>query len=184
MVKHLLICALLLAGARPLSAQQIDPSKRPRLRRPMRPAAAPVDTSAPPPPPPAAAPTAQPIDPSTPPPPPSTDAPDAFASLRTCLRPAARRAQHGRWHVLSEGWKYRRGDRTIRGSGPLRALAGKTLESSGRGVRKERRILQRHRSYKKYLEILPTAEDAKKIQKRISLLEEKIGKESSKAAAR
>ena len=38
-------------------------------------------------------------------------------------------------------------------------------------------------SYKKYLELLPGAEDARKVQKRISLLEEKIEKESSKGAA-
>lgn len=38
-------------------------------------------------------------------------------------------------------------------------------------------------SYKKYLELLPTAEDAKKVQKRISQLEEKVDKESTKAAA-
>lgn len=38
-------------------------------------------------------------------------------------------------------------------------------------------------AYKKYLELLPTAEDAKKIQKRISLLEEKVEKEPTKTAA-
>ena len=38
-------------------------------------------------------------------------------------------------------------------------------------------------SYKKYLELLPGADDAKKVQKRISQLEEKTGKETSKAAA-
>ncbi len=35
-------------------------------------------------------------------------------------------------------------------------------------------------SYKKYLELFPTAEDAAKIQKRIGELEEKIGPQASK----
>lgn len=38
-------------------------------------------------------------------------------------------------------------------------------------------------SYKKYLELFPRAADAPKVQKRISTLEEKVGKVSSKAAA-
>ena len=38
-------------------------------------------------------------------------------------------------------------------------------------------------AYKKYLEILPTAEDAKKIQKRISALEEKVEKDPPKPSA-
>ena len=39
-------------------------------------------------------------------------------------------------------------------------------------------------AYKKYLELLPQAGDAPKIQKRISQMEEKVGKESSKANPR
>ena len=38
-------------------------------------------------------------------------------------------------------------------------------------------------SYKKYLEILPRADDAAKVNKRMSLLQEKIEKESSKGPA-
>jgi tetratricopeptide (TPR) repeat protein len=37
-------------------------------------------------------------------------------------------------------------------------------------------------SYKKYLEIFPGAEDAAKVKKRISMLEEKAGQQSSKRA--
>ena len=59
---------------------------------------------------------------------------------------------------------------------PWRAL-GEAYEKKGENSRAVD-------AYKKYLEILPNAEDAKRIQKRISLLEEKTGKESSKAAAR
>ena len=35
-------------------------------------------------------------------------------------------------------------------------------------------------SYKKYLEVFPGAEDAAKVQKRITALEEKIGQQASK----
>jgi regulator of sirC expression with transglutaminase-like and TPR domain len=35
-------------------------------------------------------------------------------------------------------------------------------------------------SYKRYLEVLPRAEDADKVKKRIAILEEKAGKEASK----
>ena len=38
-------------------------------------------------------------------------------------------------------------------------------------------------SYKKYLELFPRAVDAAKITKQISVLEEKVGKESSKGPA-
>lgn len=38
-------------------------------------------------------------------------------------------------------------------------------------------------SYKKYLEVLPGAEDAAKVKKRIAMLEQKIGQEVSKRAA-
>jgi len=38
-------------------------------------------------------------------------------------------------------------------------------------------------SYKKYLELLPGAADAAKMRRRISVLGEKIGKNSSKAAS-
>ena len=39
-------------------------------------------------------------------------------------------------------------------------------------------------SYKKYLEVFPHAEDAAKITKQISALEEKVAKESPKESAR
>jgi regulator of sirC expression with transglutaminase-like and TPR domain len=39
-------------------------------------------------------------------------------------------------------------------------------------------------SYKKYLEVLPRAEDADKVKKRIAILEEKAGQQVSKRPSR
>lgn len=188
MLRHGLICALLLVAAGPLSAQQIDPTKPPPPPPPDAPATKPVDPSAAPPPPAAAAPAAQPpavqpIDPSTPPPPPSNDAPDAFADpSEPVFDPlhAERSLDVGTFY-LKAGKIDAAIDRFIEAAHYEPSVA-KPWRMLGEAYEKNEAYPKAVESYKKYLELLPNAEDAKKIQKRISQLEEKTDKESSKAA--
>jgi tetratricopeptide (TPR) repeat protein len=165
MLRQVLICALLLAAARSLSAQQVDPSK-------------------PPPPPPPEAPTAQPIDPSTPPPPPSVEAPaEPAAPAEPVFDPlhAERSVDIGTFY-LKAGKVDAAIERFLEAAHYEPSLA-KPWRLLGEAYEKKSAYPSAIESYKKYLQLLPGAEDAKKVQKRISLLEEKIGKESSKAAA-
>jgi tetratricopeptide (TPR) repeat protein len=161
MRKRLFICALLLAGAQSLSAQQVDPST-------------------PPPPPPPEAPAAQPIDPSTPPPPPPAEAPAAPSEPVFDPLHAERSVDVGTFY-LKAGKIDAAIDRFIEAAHYEPSLA-KPWRLLGEAYEKKGAYPSAIESYKKYLELLPGAEDAKKVQKRISLLEEKIGKESSKAA--
>jgi len=185
MLRHVLICALLLAAARPLNAQQINPATPPPPPPPETPATAPINKSATPPPPSAAAPAAQPIDPSTPPPPPSADAPDATpASSEPVFDPLhAERSVNVGTFYLRAGKVDAAIERFIEAAHYEPSLA-KPWKFLGEAYEKKGAYASAVESYKKYLELLPDAEDAKKVQKRISLLEEKIEKESSKAAAR
>jgi tetratricopeptide (TPR) repeat protein len=182
MLKHAFMCAILLAAAGSLSAQQINPATPPPPPPPEATAAQPVDTSSPPPPPSASAPAAQPIDPSTPPPPPSADAPDAVADpSEPVFDPlhAERSVEIGTFY-LRTGKIDAAIDRFAEAAHYEPSLA-KPWRFLGEAYEKKGAYSSAIESYKKYLEILPGAEDARKVQKRISLLEEKVGKESSKA---
>ena len=187
MRKHLLICALLLTAAHTLSAQQIDPTKPPPPPPPeAQPAQAAqkIDPSAPPPPPPPEAAAAQPIDPSTPPPPPPDDAPEvSAASSEPVFDPlhANRSVDVGNFYMKA-GKVDAAIDRFIEAAHYEPSLA-KPWRLLGEAYEKKGEYSNAIQSYKKYLELLPGADDAKKVQKRISQLEEKTGKETSKAAA-
>jgi tetratricopeptide (TPR) repeat protein len=186
MRKQALICAVALAAAGSLSARQINPATPPPPPPAGAPAAKPADPSTPPPPPEsvAAPPAAQPIDPSTPPPPPSTDAPDAFADpSEPVFDPlhAERSLDVGEYY-LKTGKIDAAIDRFIEAAHYEPNLA-RPWRFLGEAYEKKGANANAVESYKKYLEILPGAEDAKKIQKRISALEEKTEKESPKAAA-
>jgi tetratricopeptide (TPR) repeat protein len=181
MLKHLLICAVLLVAAASLRARQIDPSKAPPPPPPEAPAAQPANSGAATPP---SAPAAQPIDPSTPPPPPSTDAPDAFADpSEPVFDPLhAERSMEVGTYYLRTGKIDAAIDRFLEAAHYEPSLA-KPWRALGEAYEKKGANSSAMEAYKKYLEIVPTAEDAKKIQKRISVLEEKTGKESAKTAA-
>jgi len=169
----------LFAGARPLSAQQINP------RIPPPPPSPPADTPAAPPSVPTPAAT-QPIDPTIPPPPPLEDStPDppappsgpVFDPLH-----AERSLEVGRFY-LNKGAYDAAIDRFVEASNyqPTLAMPWKLL---GEAYEKKREYSKAVESYNKYLRILPHAADAAKIKKLISELEEKSAQESPKKAER
>lgn len=182
MRRNILIGALLLAAAQSLSGQQINPATPPPPPPPEAPAAHPIDTATPPPS--AAAPAAQPIDPSTPPPPPPADAPDASAApSEPVFDPlhAERSVDVGTFY-LRTGKVDAAIDRFVEAAHYEPSLA-KPYRLLGEAYEKKGAYPSAIESYKKYLELLPTAEDAKKVQKRVAQLEEKVDKESTKTAA-
>jgi hypothetical protein len=169
----------LFAGARPLSAQQINP------RIPPPPPSPPADTPAAPPSVPTPAAT-QPIDPTIPPPPPLEDStPDppappsgpVFDPLH-----AERSLEVGRFY-LNKGAYDAAIDRFVEASNyqPTLAMPWKLL---GEAYEKKHEYSKAVESYNKYLRILPHAADAAKIKKLISELEEKSAQESPKKAER
>jgi hypothetical protein len=171
----------LLAGARSLNAQQINP----RIPPPPPPAEAPAaPTAAPTNPPPSANP--QPIDPTVPPPPPSEDsAPDPPAAPSgPVFDPlhAERSLDIGRFY-LNKGSYDAAIDRFVEASNyqPSLAMPWKLL---GEAYEKKREYSKAIQSYNKYLQILPHAADAAKIKKTISDLEEKAAQESPQKAER
>lgn len=184
----------LLAGARSLSAQQVNPRvppPPPPSASPDRPAAptdapnsTPASTSAPASVPPSAAP--QPIDPTVPPPPPSEDsAADAPAEPSgPVFDPlhADRSLNIGKFY-LNKGAYDAAIDRFVEASNyqPTLAAPWKLL---GDAYEKKHEYAKAVESYNKYLQILPHAPDAAKIKKQISDLEEKVAQESSKKAER
>ncbi len=183
MRKNILIGALLLAAAQSLSAQQINPAT-PAASASTRSARRPSDRYGHAAPPSAAAPAAQPIDPSTPPPPPSADAPDASAApSEPVFDPlhAERSVDVGTFY-LRTGKVDAAIDRFVEAAHYEPSLA-KPYRLLGEAYEKKGAYPSAIESYKKYLELLPTAEDAKKVQKRVAQLEEKVDKESTKAAA-
>ncbi len=167
----------LLAGARSLSAQQVNP----RVPPPPPPAETPA---APPPVPPSAA--TQPIDPTIPPPPPSADStPDPPATPSgPVFDPlhAERSIDIGRFY-LNKGSYDAAIDRFVEASNyqPTLAMPWKLL---GEAYEKKHEYAKAVESYNKYLQILPHAVDAAKIKKTISDLEEKAAQESPKKAER
>ena len=165
MKKHVLICVLILGGARSLLAQQIDPST-------------------PPPPPPPEAPAARASDPSASPPPPADDAPaEPAAPAEPVFDPlhANRSLDIGTFYL--KAGKIDAAIERFTEAAHYEPSLAKPWKFLGDAYEKKSAYASAVESYKKYLEILPGAEDARKVQKRISMLEEKIEKESSKAAA-
>jgi hypothetical protein len=170
----------LLAVARPLSAQQVNPRVPPPP--PAETPAAPTSTPATPPP----SATPQPIDPTIPPPPPLEDStPDppappsgpVFDPLH-----AERSLEVGRFY-LNKGAYDAAIDRFVEASNyqPTLAMPWKLL---GEAYEKKHEYSKAVESYNKYLRVLPHAADAPKIKKTISDLEEKAAQESPKKAER
>jgi hypothetical protein len=175
----------LLAGARSLSAQQINPRVPPpppstQADTPV----APASTTAPPPAAPVA--TQQPIDPAVPPPPPTeeteSEAPAAPSGPVFDPLHAGRSIDIGTFY-LKKGAYDAAIDRFVEASNyqPTLAMPWKLL---GEAYEKKREYSKAVDSYNKYLQILPHAPDAAKIKKLISDLEEKTAQESPKKAER
>src|SRR5579863_3919854 len=179
----------LLAGARSLGAQQINP----RVPPPPPPAEAPAPPAAPATDSPAAAPNsaaappaaslpsaAQPIDPSVPPlPPPEDSAPDPPAApAGPSFDPlhAQRSIDVGTFY-LHKGSYDAAIDRFIEASNyqPTLAMPWKLL---GEAYEKKREYAKAADAYNKYLRILPRSADAEKIRKNIADLQAKSGPES------
>jgi hypothetical protein len=175
----------LLAGARSLRAQQVNPrvppppppAETPAAPTPATPDAA---TTAPPP---AAA---QPIDPTVPPLPPSEDsAPDPLAAPSgPVFDPlhAQRSLDVGKFY-LNKGAYDAAIDRFVEASNyqPTLAAPWKLL---GEAYEKKHEYAKAIQAYNKYLHVLPHAVDAAKIKKTVSDLEEKSAQESPKKAER
>ena len=173
----------LLAGARSLSAQQINPRvppPPPPAETPAAPAPAPPDANA-------AAPSpaaTQPIDPSVPPPPPSAystpDPPPGPSGPVFDPLHAQSSLDIGRFY-LNKGVYDAAIDRFVEASNyqPTLAAPWKLL---GEAYEKKHEYAKAAEAYNKYLKILPHAVDAAKIKKSISDLEEKSAQESPKKA--
>jgi hypothetical protein len=177
----------LLAGARSLSAQQINP------RVPPPPPSTPADTSAAATGAPAATPAdqtpsaiPQPIDPSIPPLPPTEDSTSDTPATPSgpVFDPlhAGRSLDVGRFY-LNKGAYDAAIDRFVEASNyqPTLAAPWKLL---GDAYEKKHEYPKAVESYNKYLQILPHAPDAARIKKLIADLEEKIAQESPKKAER
>jgi tetratricopeptide (TPR) repeat protein len=151
-----LFAALLLMNARPMRTQQISPST-------------------PPPPPPAEAP---PISPSTPPPPPSVEAPSAPAEPVFDPLHAEKSIEVGTFY-LKKGNYDAAIDRFMDATHFQPRLA-RPWRLLGEAYEKKHDNTSAIESYKKYLEVFPGAEDAAKVKKRITMLEEKAVEQASK----
>jgi tetratricopeptide (TPR) repeat protein len=156
----ILFAVLLLMNPRPMKAQQISPST-------------------PPPPPPAEAP---PISPSTPPPPPSVEAPPAPAEPVFDPLHAEKSIEVGTFY-LKKGNYDAAIDRFMDATRFQPKLA-KPWRLLGESYEKKHDSSSAIESYKKYLEVFPGAEDAAKVKKRVSMLEEKTMEQASKHPSR
>jgi len=162
MRRHLsIICDLMLGGALSLSAQQIHPSTPPPPPPPEMRAVQPIDISKPPPPP--------PEEPAAPPEP-------VFDPLH-----AGRSVEVGTFYL--KNGKYDAAIERFVEAAHYEPSLAKPWRLLGEAYEKKGALPSAIESYKKYLEIFPGAEDARKVQKRISLLEEKVERESSKSAS-
>jgi tetratricopeptide (TPR) repeat protein len=180
-----------LAGARSLSAQQINPRVPPpppsapaeappvpAIAPKSAPASASAPVSAPPPA------VSQPIDPTVPPPPPSEDseaeAPAAPSGPAFDPLHAGRSLDIGKFY-LNKGSYDAAIDRFVEASNyqPTLAAPWKLL---GDAYEKKHEYPKAIESYNKYLQILPNAPDAAKIKKQVSDLEEKAAQESPRKA--
>jgi tetratricopeptide (TPR) repeat protein len=158
-------------AARPLRAQQINPTIPPPPPPPEEPSTAATAKSA----------NTQPIDPTVPPPPPSDETPDTPAApAAPAFDPlhAQRSIDVGTFY-LKKGVYDAAIDRFIEAANyqPSLAMPWKLL---GEAYEKKHEYGKAVESYQKYLKLFPHAEDAAKIKKRISELEDKAPQEPSK----
>jgi tetratricopeptide (TPR) repeat protein len=184
----------MLAGVRPLRAQQINP-RVPPPPPPAAPAASAPSTSTP------AAPAASvgnspkaddgataashPIDPTLPPPPPSADEPETpEAPAGPVFDPLhAQRSLDVGTFYLNKGSYDAAIDRFIEAANyqPTLAAPWKML---GQAYEKKREYSKAADAYNKYLEKMPRAADAAKIRKQVSELQEKAAQDAPKKAER
>src|SRR3984893_2729155 len=157
-LEPILFAVLLLTSARRMSAQQISPST-------------------PPPPPPAETP---PISPSPPPPPPAEVTPAPPEHVFDPLH-AEKSIEVGTFY-LKKGNYDAAIDRFMDATRFQPKLA-RPWRLLGETYEKKHDNANAIDSYKKYLEILPSAVDAAKVKKRIALLEEKAGQQATKRPA-
>jgi hypothetical protein len=174
---------LLLTGAVPTCAQQVNPRvppppPPPEKSAPAQPAAAPPAASSPSP---AAS---HPIDPTLPPPPPPADEPETPATTGPVFDPlhAQRSLDIGTFY-LNKGSYDAAIDRLIEASNyqPALAMPWKLL---GQAYEKKREYAKAADSFNKYLEKMPNASDAAKIRKQVAELQEKAAQDSPKKAER
>ena len=160
----------LLFVAWPLWAQQTNPRIPPPPPPPERPAAAPPTKSAP----------AQPIDPTVPPPPPDEDTQAPSAPSEPVFDPlhAQRSLDIGTFY-LKKGVYDAAIDRFQEAANyqPTLAMPWRLL---GEAYEKKHDYARAVESYRRYLKLFPHAEDAAKIKKHISDLEEKVAEETHK----
>ena len=189
----LIVGMFLLAGARSLSAQQVNPRVPPpppsapagaSPEPATQPSSTPASSPGPAPAPESAAPP--PIDPTVPPPPPSedsaTDAPAVPSGPVFDPLHADRSLNIGKFY-LNKGSYDAAIDRFVEASNyqPTLAAPWKFL---GDAYEKKHEYAKAIESYNKYLQILPHAAEAAKIKKQISDLEEKEAQESPSKAGR
>jgi tetratricopeptide (TPR) repeat protein len=124
---------------------------------------------------------AQQIDPSTPPPPPPAEAPpEPPAPAEPVFDPLhAQKSIDVGMFYLKKGNYDAAIDRFMDATRlqPKLAVPWKLL---GEAYEKKRDNSDAIESYKKYLDLFPSAADAARVKKRIALLEEKTGQEASK----
>ena len=182
----LLLAIFLFAGASSVAAQQINPRNPP----PPPPAESPSTSAAAP----AAAPSsepastdkqptapAQPIDPTVPPPPPTEDsAVDPPAPSGPAFDPlhAGRSIDIGKFY-LNKGSYDAAIDRFIEASNYQPSL-GAPWKYLGEAYEKKHEYAKALDAYNKYLQILPHAADAAKINRLISDLQEKTSQDSTR----
>lgn len=168
---RILIVGLLLVSASSLQARQIDPRTPPP---PPSAEAPPAPASVPAPPP------APPIDPSTPPPPPPAEA--SLAPAEPVAEPVfdplhAERSLGVGTFYLKKG-NYDAAIDRFQEAARYQPKLARPWMLLGETYEKKRDSARAIESYKKYLEVFPGAPDGVKVQKRIVMLEEKVGQQA------
>jgi tetratricopeptide (TPR) repeat protein len=121
---------------------------------------------------------AQQISPSTPPPPPPAETPPAPPEPAFDPFHAEKSIEVGAFYMRKGSYDAAI-DRFMDAAHYQPTLA-KPWRLMGEAYEKKHDNSRAIESYKKYLEVLPHAEDAAKVKKRIATLEEKAGQEASK----
>jgi tetratricopeptide (TPR) repeat protein len=121
---------------------------------------------------------AQQISPSTPPPPPPAEAPPAPPEPAFDPFHAEKSIEVGTFYMRKGSYDAAI-DRFMDAARYQPALA-KPWRLMGEAYEKKHDNGRAIESYKKYLEVLPGAQDAAKVKKRIAILEEKAGQQVSK----
>jgi tetratricopeptide (TPR) repeat protein len=121
---------------------------------------------------------AQQISPSTPPPPPPAETPAAPPEPVFDPFHAEKSIEVGTFYMKKGNYDAAI-DRFMDAAHYQPALA-RPWRLMGEAYEKKRNNGRAIESYKKYLEVLPGAEDAAKVKKRIAMLQEKAGQEASK----